>query len=343
MKVFDKRISKGSMMLFINNVVLLVSLALLLSNFRLNEELNRSRRGYYTENAIQMSSQTDSAETFLLGLQNEDLFDLVVYKPRLEARSDTRGIFFRGRIDKHPIKSGRYFDESDFFVNGKLAVIGENRIKDVITRGDKQFILILGQEFEVIGILGASYPTRLDGMVLIPLDTAVALTGTDGIFYLDGRTSQSVAANSQHLSVILRDENIKPPIINLDIENRGFFISHTVNNIYILIFFAFFLTTAFANMNWIAHRSQMIYVERLFGMQNCEISVSVYSKYLLVSVTSSIASSILVLVISVFNNRLGLNVSDIIIANFVVLIAGGAIISTSMARTFSSKEILLKR
>lgn len=73
------------------------------------------------------------------------------------------GFFYRNHTYNPPMVSGRFFREDDFYHNKKIAVIGKSV--------DSPFIEELKEEgFEIIGVMGATYSSKIDEMILLNLD-----------------------------------------------------------------------------------------------------------------------------------------------------------------------------
>ena len=70
--------------------------------------------------------------------------------------------------------------------NEKKAMIGQRFEKDAYDEGGSRYIDILGEKFEVVGVLGSAQATRLDSMKWIPMAVAAELAGTEGE-YVCGR------------------------------------------------------------------------------------------------------------------------------------------------------------
>lgn len=194
--MFHKRASKSAALLFFNMVIVLVSALLVLVNIRARSELEESRRGFYSQNAVELSSggSWEEALEILLG---DDWKDGILFKDGLEMEADTRGVFYKGDFKKLPLASGRYFTEEEVSGTEKKAMIGQRFERDTYEEGGKQYLEILGEPFEVVGVLGSAQPTRLDSMKWIPLAVAVELTGPEGIYKLDGKSERAIEKNAE--------------------------------------------------------------------------------------------------------------------------------------------------
>lgn len=62
---------------------------------------------------------------------------------------------------------GRFFKKDE---TGKKAVIGKNYIEKIVKHDGKDFINILNDQYEVIGIIGARFSSTIDYLVLLNLE-----------------------------------------------------------------------------------------------------------------------------------------------------------------------------
>jgi hypothetical protein len=336
-------IPRGTMLLFISMMMVIFSSTLFILNTRMRDELIRSKHGYYSEHAVKMICEGPSEEDLFIALSQESLHDMILYKPSLEINYDTRGVFFTGRIDKLPIKSGRFFDESDFLERKRIALVGNKSLKDVMIKDNKQFISILGEEFEIVGILGSSQPTRLDAMRLIPLDTAVILTGVDGTYSLDSKYEKDIENNIVLFTDILKREYVSAMSYSSEPVGFGIDLPDTITQIYAVTLFSFIITVIYATVNWINHRRQMIRLERIMGYNTLDILSSVFMRYIIVLVAANILSIAMVSAVNsiIYFNKL--QWADILISSAIMLSTGIVVFLISLFIYLKQKKMELTR
>ncbi|MFD2880039.1 ABC transporter permease [Paenibacillus rhizoplanae] len=86
-----------------------------------------------------------------------------------------------------PLAEGRFFNDADFFYNNdNLAVIGKNIDgTDLLEKKRMSFIILFaGRSYKVIGIMGASYSSKLDNTVLVNLDSLQSDSFMDSTVYV---------------------------------------------------------------------------------------------------------------------------------------------------------------
>ena len=203
MKLRLHGIRKNTLLLFFNMVLVLVTALLVLSNIRTRNELEESKRGFYSKSTVEFTSGGSSWEELLGVLQEEGWRDGILFREGLELEADTRGVFFKGDFKRLPLRSGRYLTEAEVSGTERKAMIGQRFEKDTYEENGKQCIEILGEAFEVVGVLGSAQPTRMDSMKWMPLGTAAELAGMEGGYVLDGRTEEAIERNADLLAPVL--------------------------------------------------------------------------------------------------------------------------------------------
>ena len=105
-------------------VLVLVTALLVLSNIRTRNELEESKRGFYSKSTVEFTSGGSSWEELLGVLQEEGWRDGILFRERLELEADTRGVFFKGDFKRLPLRSGRYLTEAEISGTERKAMIG---------------------------------------------------------------------------------------------------------------------------------------------------------------------------------------------------------------------------
>lgn len=347
MKIHSKQIPKGTLNLLISMILVAVSSMLIAANLQEKTALEKSVRGYYSENYVKMSSGAAGWNDFADALSNRNVNNVIIYKERLESLTDTRGVYYKGKIEKPPLLSGRFFEESDFSGNQKVALIGGNYLRETVTREGIQYITILEEEFEVIGVLGSGQVSRLDTMLWIPLDVAVSLTGTEGTYYIDGASAGAVEENVTALQSVLQPDidfyyDSNNELVTNE-ESSGFQMPDTVTMIYLAIVFTFILTTVFTTAGWISNRRQMIQVARSQGFRNREILLSVYGRFLPIPFLAALAAYVTLSFISLLRGTAIPRWTDLIAAFLVLFLSATVIVASYLVKELRSKKIYLVR
>lgn len=81
---------------------------------------------------------------------------------------DIRGFAVKGGTESPPMSAGRFFSASDFPSGEKRAVVGSHA--DLLEMGETSYFQYREDLYEVIGVIGYSFPSKLDDMVLLSLN-----------------------------------------------------------------------------------------------------------------------------------------------------------------------------
>ncbi|WP_127489166.1 ABC transporter permease [Paenibacillus ehimensis] len=176
-------------------------------------ELNVLSRGLYNQNSLAfMLDNVNIKGVDWTKLRSSKPFTL--FKELETGQFHVRAVYFTGETYTPPIVSGRYFQEHDFVNDHRYAVVGKEMDRSkLISQNGKSYFPYHGKNFEIIGTMGASYPSLIDTTVLLNLnavDSSEALPSS--IYVLNTQDSSIIKNNS------LLVENTK---INVQMLDRG--------------------------------------------------------------------------------------------------------------------------
>lgn len=303
MKLFRYKISRSTLLLIFNMVLAFTSALLIFVNLQTRKELDDSKRGFYSGNASYLVYENGDWESMQDILMGEEWKDGILYKKSMEMEADTRGVFYQGKIKKPTLLSGRFFTEEESSGNERKALIGKRFQKDTFEKNGKEYIEILGDSFEVIGILGSVQPTRLDSMKWIPMEAAVELAGAGGSYVSDGISKEKIVHNTKLLWKIMdEDWTMKESEMEATVRkySKGWQNS-VVEKIYLAIVFSFVLNTILAGVYWVYQKKQKVQVKKILGFSNSRIIQSVLVEYIIITVVSAMITLCLFAVIKVAN------------------------------------------
>ncbi|MFW5436300.1 ABC transporter permease [Paenibacillus apiarius] len=134
------------------------------------EELNILSRGLYAEDnlffVIEDTDLTDIPWNDLSAAQSYTIF-----KELQTGKETIRAVYYNQDTYQPPIRSGRYFNKHDFYAGKRVAVVGAEIERDnIVDKQGKPYLTYQGEQFEIIGKMGASYPSFIDHMILLNLD-----------------------------------------------------------------------------------------------------------------------------------------------------------------------------
>ena len=321
MNLFRRRISRSAVLLFFNMVLVLVSALLVLVNMQARTELDESKRGFYSDRASHMINEESGWEEIRDILLEDQWNNGILFKNNLELESDTRGVFYKGNFKKLPLISGRYFTEDEVASDQKKAMIGQRFVKDTYDEGGAQYIDILGEKFEVVGVLGSAQATRMDSMKWIPMAAAAELAGTEGGYIVDGKTEAAVDNNADLLRQVMETDWTKEADVSYvytgdgeRVEDPGYAERNrnVVEKIYMAIIFSFVL-----NM--------------------------VLTEYLKIALAALAAAGALIGVLILCRLMVALKLTDFLLVVCGIIAGGMLIAGAGLAFRIGSRKISLKR
>lgn len=293
MKWAYHRISKSTWLFLLNMILVIVAAVLVLVNIRSRDELEESKRGFYSEDASYLVNEEKDWDVIEDILQKDEWDNGILYKKDLQMSEDIRGVFYKGDIKKLPLISGRYFSEEEACSDDHKAMIGHRFEKDVYKEGGRQYIDIMGEKFEVIGVLGSAQLTRLDSMKWIPLKAAAELTGAEGKYVVDGISKDAIYNNAKLLWDVMEEDGTMAESTFGDqfLPDKSLTL---MEQVYLAIIASFVLDMFFSGCYWIRHKKQKIQVEKLLGFSAKAVLASVFTDYIKIAVTAMIFSGILI-------------------------------------------------
>lgn len=348
MKLFRRRISRSAVLLFFNMVLVLVSALLVLVNMQARTELDESKRGFYSERASYLINEESSWEEIRDILLGDEWNNGIIFKKDLEMEADTRGVFYKGDFKKLPLISGRYFTEDEAASDEKKAMIGQRFVKDVYDEGGSQYIDILGEKFEVVGVLGSAQATRLDSMKWIPMAAAAELAGTEGEYVVDGKTEAAVDNNADLLKKVMEPDwtmeikvmNDEGKAVESSFPERN---NNVIEKIYLAIIFSFILNMILAGTYWGRHTAQRIQVEKMLGFSSPKILLSVLTEYLKIALAALAAAGALIGVLILCRLVVALKLTDFLLVVCGILVGEMLIAGAGLTFRIGSRKISLKR
>ena len=347
MKLRLHGIRKNTLLLFFNMVLVLVTALLVLSNIRTRNELEESKRGFYSKSTVEFTSGGSSWEELLGVLQEEGWRDGILFREGLELEADTRGVFFKGDFKRLPLRSGRYLTEAEVSGTERKAMIGQRFEKDTYEENGKQCIEILGEPFEVVGVLGSAQPTRMDSMKWMPLGTAAELVGMEGSYILDGRTEEAIERNADLLAPVLEREVTIVTGFAEDAggEDPGYSEKNrnVVEKIYLGIVFSFVLTLVLAGNSWARSRTQRIQVEKMLGFSGGRILLSVLGGYFRTALLALAAAGLLTGALTLGKQITAVGWKEICLTVGCVILGELLVVAAGLSLRIGSRKIRLKR
>ena len=341
MKILYWKINKSTLLLTFNLILVFLSAFFIVANINAKQELEESKRGFYSEGASYLFCD-DSAdwETVRRILSGQEWTSGILFKKDLEIDADTRGVYYKGKISVPPLLSGRFFTPEESWGKEKKALVGTRFEKDIYKKNGKKYIEILGEQFEVIGILGSIQPTRLDSMKWIPLETAVELTGIPGRYAVDGISEAVIKSNTELLWTVMDEDWTMHKTLQ---ELNKFGDIDIIEKIYLAIICVFALNMILAGNYWMRRKNQKVQVEKLFGFSSTAVIFSVFSEFLSIAGMSFLIVGAVIACLTLSGLISAVGIFDYCLFCGVIILAEMLIISIRMAFYLLRTKIVLRR
>lgn len=147
-------------------LLLPITTIIMLENITISETLEKIDRGYFGKVSSSLAITGDSMNMLKISkVVNKTGNNIAVYQKHEEV--DVVSIYFNGEYANIPMLKGRFFSAIDFKESNYVAVIGKNKMDEVFMKRGVSYINIVGEEFEVIGVMGVDSGSSLDDLIYI--------------------------------------------------------------------------------------------------------------------------------------------------------------------------------
>ncbi len=181
--------------------------------------------------------------------------------------SETYAIYSNNKAEP-PMKSGRYFNFSEYSSTDKLAVVGQNFLNRINIDNNEQTIYIDSQRYLVIGIMGRDEISPIDSRIFINAGSVITDAPEEFMFIMDSGDDSNdlyskfltyLGKNSRSLTKIA-SESIGASDVLLMITEKS--------QILILIMACFSLSAIAVSVEWLDRKKMQIAVKRLIGINS---------------------------------------------------------------------------
>ncbi|OYD07333.1 ABC transporter permease [Paludifilum halophilum] len=244
------------------------------------EEMNLLTRGLYDPTSFTFAFQGSSLSIDWRKLDTDKPYTVFNELDTKQKYAD-RAIYFNEKTFVPPMVSGRYFTATDFYTGKRIAVLGQEvgesvGKEDVFEKNGKEYFQLAGKTFEVIGRMGAFYPSEVDELALVNMD---AIDNHPNLYVMNTEDNKmkhdqalSVNQNSIPIQVIDRTDHGAQRYLGTDFYQKG-----------ILIFIASILmiTSLLFNQYWFNKRKNEIRILWQHGISLRKVYVRTTIQYLL--------------------------------------------------------------
>lgn len=340
MKIANKRIPKGNMLLFFSFMIISFSLLLILSETREKRENFMSKNGLYSgyqkEFSI-MHEQEESAWEEVMPRLFSQYEDFAVYVPLSDTEKVVRGIAVQGEVETPPMLEGKYFDRETSWTEQPKVVLGKSFQKDIFKKEGKSYYTYLDNEYEVIGVMGTKQASRINGMVFLDFRSAVKISEINTGYVLDTGRESDISEVGRQISVGFTS----PAEVQIDLGTvrektmvqkllSGGVMMETM---YGMVLVSFSLSTILVVLIWLRYRKGLFYAWHLCGMENKHKCREIGKLFFSASGLGFVSGLALLYMCSHFWVRVSFLPVDVIVAFLVTIGIGTAILFLCYWRT----------
>ena len=223
----------------------------------------------------------------------EDLFSKLNYRVFVEHNKSFRSLLVNNEKWSPPMVSGHFFSKNDYEAK---AVIGKEMLEYVYKINEKQYISFQGVDYEVTGIMGASFASSTDYLVLLNTPNKNQVSSNSRII-LDSDSKSTVIEMNKKLATF--QSSLKP------IESTNIGLSRTANIpfIYTLLVFEFYLllllSVIISIRYWYENLKDIINILYLIGISKRKIYVQILLKAALNIMLSGLVTNFIFLIIGI--------------------------------------------
>ncbi|NLB41960.1 MAG: hypothetical protein GX815_06810 [Clostridiales bacterium] len=250
---------------------------------------NQLSQGFYSDKAIRFNTKDDNND---VGLIINKINNGILYKTNLDLNNDIRFVYIKGTINPPPMVDGKFLDE---FSRNNCAVVGKKRLDDCLYIGNKYYYEFDGEQYEVIGVMGASFDSMIDRSIFIKKTKLVDLKG---VFVLDqSDITQDILQSFANINIMEMNNNGLKRFFRKELLNLTF---------YGIAMLLVILSLIIVFENWIEKRVKQIGIMQMLGLKKKHIYISFYKrlfKYIL------FGDLLFVLIIILYVNRFPVYIS----------------------------------
>ncbi|MCY8029139.1 hypothetical protein MOB47_06475 [Bacillus inaquosorum] len=212
--------------------------------------------------------------------------NFILYKENINPEDNrVRAVILSGNIKSPPIIQGRFFQNTDFFKNKKIAVIGSGVDVKKLNNGDECYVFE-DECYKVIGRIGTKFKSKLNTFVYLNLDEVDSASVS---YVLEEKKSEN------KLFAKASNKNLDIKIIDSEIKGTGRYLKQD-RLTYILIsllLLVIMVMNIFICQYWLYKKSITIAISFLIGIPDRYVYMSLFRKYITLIFLSVIPSSLI--------------------------------------------------
>lgn len=321
MKIGNRKIPKGNMLLLVGIFVISVCTLLISAALRV-DYINGLKTGdFYSEKARKLRVTNSSRNDIWPEIIDKISEDVSIYHQIWDNETELYSIYNQTQTDTFPLLSGHFFTKDEQLSPSPTVVIGKTFQDSLLTRDETLYWEYQGIFYKVIGIMGMPYESRYDDLVLINFMSELSLGNPDGLYLIDSKKKNKVEDALQTIKTNL----IGHATVNIPANDEDGWIAMTYDGMqlgsvfYILILFSFFLTLMIMDSLWLSYRRNTVQIYQIQGLFIKEIFWILLQEFERLLLTAWILGILSGFLITAFWGETDILMSDILISLFVTL------------------------
>lgn len=289
MVIAGKRVPRGSLLLVLGMLAVSVCTLMMSAALRANRLSELQSREFYSDSArdFSITGCEDAAfwEDFFAGGTD----DVILYHQIPDLEMDIRAVYAKGNVNVPEMVWGRFFDETDQFAGLPSAVVGRDWESALVEEDGTFFLDYGGTRFQVLGIMGYAWESRVDRMVYLDFASGLEIVTSDGEYVLDGGGEQEIEQCLDALELELAGKGRIDIAVKDMGEAQGFLRQNFGAALYFLIYLSFFLSVVIITSLWLGYRRRQIGIMQMLGGTRAEVFLGICRSFLSVTVLSWMA------------------------------------------------------
>ena len=272
MKLARKKLPKGNLLLMFSFLAISFCCLLIIATARTGRINSLGQNGLCSGKQRNFSVKDAEEETLwqdIIPQLREQNENFSIYVPIPDPQITIKGLCTTGRAEAPPMLQGRYFDFASSWSGHLSAVLGKDYLGQAEECSGKLYYRYGGIEFEIIGIMGTEWESRINHMVIVDFQSALSFTGINTSYVLDGRKESDILAAGQDICSLFRP----PAYVTVILEQAeeptllARFLSGNaiMDTMYAMALACFSLSTILTTVIWLRFRQQLFFAWRLCG------------------------------------------------------------------------------
>ena len=338
MKVFGKKIPKGTLMLLVSFAAITFCSVIMIGALRTNEENDYLSKRLYSDNTRRFQIIDSEDNTFWQAFlaQNTET-NFILYCLIRDGETDTRSVYYKGNVDLPPILDGRFFSEEDCLSERRTVVIGKDHEDKAELVNGVLYYSYNGQDHEVIGIMGTERPSRINNIVLLNFSSGIEIETTSARYAVDGSDSNALERfvgkieSSFKYPAYVSVSGIYQPT------GMGLFMGKQMSTtFYVLILASFLLSTIIVAFLWIGYKRRTVFIKRMLGYTNAQIAKDTVTSYAKTALFGFVIGILGVFLFAARGQTLHLFWQDFFIGFGITVIMGLLVLILPLSRTLQT-------